>query len=182
LSALPCSFFTCKAARFVPIALFDLEREAMRAGFKLLLFLGILLIGSGCNRGVPVADVNGVIKMDGKPVPHVRIMFLPDPQHGTTGPFSAGLSDDEGRFKLTCEDEREGAVVGWHRVVLMNSGENLYRTPRHGRREEDEPVPKAPKAKKAGPKVPEKYGTAAKTPLEMEVKATKNDLELVLTK
>ena len=157
----------------------------MPIAFKELLlcsaFLAVLSV-AGCNKAVPVAEVSGIVKMDGKPVPNVKIMFMPDPQKGTAGPFSAGLSDDEGHFKLTCEDERSGAVVGWHKVVLLNSGENLYRTPRHGRRDDDEPVPKAPKAKKTGPKVPEKYTTAGKTPLEMEVKPTKNDLELLLSR
>src|SRR4051794_33074290 len=106
----------------------------MRIASKALLLssaFSTFLLASGCNKGVPVAEVSGIVKMDGKPVPNVKIMFMPDPQKGTAGPFSAGLSDDEGHFKLTCEDERSGAVVGWHKVVLLNSGENLYRTPRH---------------------------------------------------
>lgn len=155
----------------------------MRFAFRKYRFISILVAlvtAAGCSKEVPVADVHGVIKMDGKPMPHTKVMFMPDPQKGTVGPISAGLTDDEGRFTLTCEDSRSGAVVGWHKVVVLEGSVNLYRTPRNGRRDDDEPVPKA-KPRKAGPKVPEKYTTAGKTPLEMEVKQTKNDLEIALT-
>jgi hypothetical protein len=148
---------------------------------RLLLLLTILTAAAGCSKGVPVAEVNGVIKMDGKPMPFVKIMFMPDPGKKTLGPISSGVSDDQGRFKLTCEDEREGAVIGWHKVVVFEGPPNLNRTPRTGRRDDDEVVKKAPKAKAKGPHVPDRYTSSGKTPLSQEVKENKNELEIVLT-
>ncbi len=148
---------------------------------RLVLICSALLLSVGCNKGPAVAEVVGIVKFDGKPLPNVKIMFAPNPQKGTVGPISAGLTDDQGRFKLTCEDEREGAVVGWHKVVIIESGQNLYRTPRNGRRDDDEVV-KVVKVKPKGPHVPDKYHTIAKTPLEEEVKDSKNDLEITLTR
>ncbi len=148
---------------------------------RLLLIFTALLLAAGCSKGPPVAEVVGVVKFDGKPLPNVKIMFAPNPQRGTVGPISAGLTDDQGRFKLTCEDEREGAVVGWHKVVIIESGQSLYRSPRNGRRDDDEVV-KVTKTKPKGPHVPDKYRTIAKTPIDQEVKDSKNDLEITLTR
>jgi hypothetical protein len=148
---------------------------------RLVCYFAVVLAAAGCNRGPQVAEVAGTIKLDGKPMTNVKVMFMPDPQKGTVGPISAGLTDDQGHFNLTCEDERPGAVVGWHKVVLFDSDQNLYRTPRHGRRDDDEPVAKV-KPRPKGPHVPDKYSAAGKTPLDMEVKATKNELEITLTR
>jgi hypothetical protein len=150
-----------------------------KARYCLILFGISTLVG--CSKGPTIAEVEGTLKLDGKPVPNVRIMFMPDPQKGTVGAISCGFSDEQGHFTLTYEDERPGAVVGWHKVVLLNGSINLYRTPRNGRRDDDDPVLKIKPKAKTGPKVPEKYATAAKTPMEMEVKPTKNALELLLT-
>ena len=147
--------------------------------------IGLILAGLtslvGCNRGPAIAEVVGIVKLDGKPMPNVKIMFMPDPQKGTVGPISAAVTDDEGHFKLTCEDQRDGAVVGWHKVAIFDGSQNLYRTPRNGRRDDDAPVAK-PKPRPKGPHVPDKYASAAKSPLELEVKDTKNNLEIPLTK
>ena len=148
---------------------------------RLLLMLAILAAASGCSKSVPVAEVNGVIKMDGKPMPYIKIMFMPDSVKKTLGPISSGLSDDQGRFKLTCEDGRQGAVIGWHKVVVFEGPPNFNRAPRKGRRDDDEVVKKVTKPKAKGPPVPYRYTSSGTTPLSQEVKENKNDLEILLT-
>jgi hypothetical protein len=144
------------------------------------LILAAFLTAAGCSKGPAVAEVVGLVTLDGKPMPNVKIMFMPDPGKGTVGPISSGFSDDQGRYTLTCEDERAGAVVGWHKVVVFDSNQNLYRTPRNGRRDDDEVV-KVTKPKATGRKVPDRYTSSGKTPLDLEVNATKNELEIPLT-
>jgi hypothetical protein len=128
-----------------------------------------------------VADVEGVVKLGGKPLPHVRVQFMPDPEKGTAGPISVGTTDEQGHFKLTCADLRPGAVVGWHRVVITDMQVRLPRTARHGRRDDDEKPPPIPKQSTSRPRVPDPYTTSGHTPLSVEVKPPKQEVTLNLS-
>ena len=64
------------------------------------------------------AEVAGVIRFNGKPVPNVLVMFRPDRSQGTIGPPSVGQSDESGQFKLTINNVHPGAVVGKHQVAV----------------------------------------------------------------
>jgi len=123
--------------------------------------------------------VAGVVKLDGKPLPQVRIQFMPDPQKGTAGPISTGTTDEQGRFELVCADERPGAVVGWHRVVITDMRVRLHRPPRSGRRD-DEETEGTQRPRRS--RVPEKYTTSAHTPLSVEVKAEKQEMPFDLSR
>lgn len=74
---------------------------------------------AGCSEsGVPLADVTGRVTFNGRPCP-AEIMFEPDGHDKRSGgrPSSAFAGDD-GRFTLNYTDERKGAVVGRHRVLI----------------------------------------------------------------
>ena len=148
---------------------------------RALLPYGVLLVAIGCSSQVPVAEVEGIVKLSGKPLSHVRLVFMPDPQKGTRGPVSAGTTDEQGHFHLTCEDERPGAVVGWHRVIISDMKVHLPRAVRNGRRDDDDPQ-NAIKGKIQASRVPEKYTMAGHSPLEIEVKAEKNNLPIDLSR
>src|SRR5262245_22615782 len=78
---------------------------------------------SACSSRPPFAEVSGVVLLDGKPMPDAIVQFLPDPDKNTEGPTSSGKTDEEGRFHLMSEDKygRDGAVVGFHRVVVWDA-------------------------------------------------------------
>src|SRR4051812_48665847 len=106
------------------------------------LFLSVALSATaacGCS-GLSVAEVEGVVKLDGNPLPQVRVQFMPDPDKQTLGPVSAGVTDEQGRYKLLCADKRSGAAVGWHKVVITDPTVRLGRPVRTGRRDDDEQV------------------------------------------
>jgi hypothetical protein len=139
-------------------------------------FLLAALGAAGCSSRPAVVEVEGVVKVGGKPQPHLRVQFMPDPEKGTQGPISSGATDDEGRFKLVCADKRIGAVVGWHRVVITDMGTRLFKTHSHA---DDEKVQK----QKVQPnRVPDKYTTAAQTPLSVEVKDENKEMTFDLTR
>jgi hypothetical protein len=143
-----------------------------------LVFAAVL----GCGSRQPVAEVEGIVKFGDKPLPHVRIQFMPDPEKGTTGPISTGTTDEQGHFKLVCADQRSGAVVGWHRVVITDMGVALPRKAREGRRD-DEEKPVAPKQKPSlVSRVPDKYTTSGRTPLSAEVKPENPEIVFTLTR
>src|SRR5438874_12582509 len=82
----------------------------------------LLLTANGCGSNTDLADVSGVVMLDGKPMPEALVEFLPDSDKGTHGPVSGGTTDAEGRFKLVCyEGKRAGAVVGSHRILVQDA-------------------------------------------------------------
>lgn len=154
---------------------FDGTRSSNRGNTTTLGWLGVLgcavLLAAGCGRQVPLGEVEGTVRMDGRPLGNVLVRFLPDPDNATTGPASAGAGDAEGRFRLRCDDQRDGAVVGWHRVVV----EDLlpYAVPR------DEKAPSPAAAVRS--RVPPAYTASASTPLRFEVKPGRQAIDLDLT-
>ena len=75
----------------------------------------------GCKKGEPVVPVSGVATYQGEPLAYCSVFFTPtnvaDPNLCIT---SVGLTDAEGRFKLTTTElnARPGAVVGTHKVAF----------------------------------------------------------------
>lgn len=124
-------------------------------GFEVL-----LLLAAGCSRPAPVAELEGVVTASGKPLPRIRVQFMPDAAKGTRGPVSAAVTDDQGRFKLLCADMRPGAVVGWHKVLITEASSASARTPR----------------------VPKQYWTLEATPLLVEVKPEKQQMDFDVSK
>jgi hypothetical protein len=113
---------------------------------------------AGCGGGPEVAPVEGVLRVNGRPMGKVFVQFHPDPDRGTTGPSSSAVTDDEGRFRLRYDtpggaEPAEGAVVGWHRVVLADYSRF------------DDGSGRAPPSK-----IPDTYWTVLHTPLRAEVK------------
>jgi hypothetical protein len=147
-----------------------------------LLLLPLLFV-MGCNRGHRMGEVEGIVQRDGKPLPRIRVTFMPDPEQGTTGPISVGTTDEEGRFKLTCADSRAGAVVGWHRVVMTDPTASTYRRGGAGRArfddETESPPAQNPPARPQY-RIPFQYTTSARTPLKVEVKPEKQEMSFDL--
>src|SRR5262245_63437214 len=76
---------------------------------------------AGCSRGPQLAEVEGTLKLRGKPLPGVMVCFIPDAEAGTPGPRSTGWTDEQGRYRLTCDKPYQpGAVVGKHRVIVLD--------------------------------------------------------------
>src|SRR5262245_61550617 len=120
-----------------------------------LLFALVLLTATGCGSSLQFVEVSGVVKLDGKPMPDALVEFLRDPEKGTHGPRALGKTDTEGRFRLVRDDERVGAVVGFHRVLIQDA-----RTFPPTRRESKGKLPVMPPSR-----ISERYATATDTPL-----------------
>jgi hypothetical protein len=120
-----------------------------------LLLLAVLVAG-GCADGEPLVAVEASVQLDGRPLDRVLVCFVPDEKGETARPSSQGVTDAAGQLRLQCEG-RDGAVAGWHRVIL----EDL--APYAGPRKED-----APPASTTV-RVPVRYRTLRDTPLRVEV-------------
>jgi hypothetical protein len=73
------------------------------------------LIGlGGCQKeGPTIVNVTGVLTYKGQPVTNAYLRFRPE-----NGRPSWGQTDEQGRFKLNYDRDRDGAVVGKHKVWL----------------------------------------------------------------
>lgn len=100
---------------FMQFALFG--STGVRA-FALLAITSLLSTGVGCSSGREVAEVTGVVTVDGKPMDLIHIEFW-----STGGPRSVGKTDANGKFELIIDDqtEQKGAVPGEHKVCLRDT-------------------------------------------------------------
>ena len=84
--------------------------------------LGFFLIGcSGETRLVPV---EGTVSFAGQPVTGGVIVFCPDSNRGNDGPLAQAAIAPDGHFSLLT-DGKPGAIVGWHRITLTTSPQDL---------------------------------------------------------
>jgi hypothetical protein len=115
----------------------------------------LLLLAAGCGSGPTLGEVEGTVKLNNKALPGVVVQFLPDPEKDTRGPESSATTDENGHYTLTCANSRPGAVVGWHRVIVIDP---------------DEERPAQGQSRKKEPRVIQVYTSPASTPLRHEVK------------
>jgi hypothetical protein len=83
-----------------------------------LVSVPVLVVAAGCRDSLPLGEVDGVITMDGQPLPEVLITFVPEAAGNGTPVRSMAVSDDEGRYRLQAETLVSGAVLGEHRVIV----------------------------------------------------------------
>lgn len=76
----------------------------------------IMVVGCGANSGPPVGAVTGTITLNGQPVPHANITFVPEGK----GSPSYGGTDEHGVYRLMFNQKRAGAELGKHNVLVQN--------------------------------------------------------------
>lgn len=130
-----------------------------------------LLALVGCGGGPQLAEVEGTLKLKGKPLDKIQVEFWPE----GSGPRSMGTTDAQGRFTLLTDDgKRKGAVVGSHKIVLKDVG--VLGDKFLGRAGENVDMTKGKK-----PQVSDTYGDPHKSPLKKEVTAGKCVIDIDLT-
>ena len=124
-----------------------------------LLAIGLVTLMAGCSGGPIFADVEGYVKMKGKPLDNIQVEFWPE----GNGPKSVGVTDAEGKYTLASVDgKKKGAMVGKHVVVLLDlkvRGDKFL-----GRAAENHDFSKNPKTR-----IHMSYGSAASSRLKKEV-------------
>ena len=147
----------------------NLRRFVSCAGMLIGLFA---LVGCGGD-GIKIAEVEGTVKLGGKPLDKIMVEFWPE----SDGPRSFGETDAEGHFKLKTDDgKRDGASVGSHKVILKDSG--VLGDKFMGRAGENMDMAKGKK-----PRVSGKYASPETTPISKTVEADKkNEFDIEVTK
>ncbi|MDY3553844.1 hypothetical protein R5W24_002958 [Gemmata sp. JC717] len=125
----------------------------------------------GCGGGPQLAEVEGVLKLNGKPLDKIQVQFWPE----AGAPRSSATTNAEGRFVLKTDDgQRTGALVGWHKVVLKDVG--VLGDKFLGRAGETVDMAKGKKAQ-----ISNAYSDPNKTTVRKEVTAGKCVIEIDLT-
>jgi hypothetical protein len=118
----------------------------------------VLLAVAGCGARVAYTSVGGKVTLGGKPLAGVKVWFHPMTEGDEGLPYATGVTDNEGAYKLTSNNGKDGAMVGKHRVVIDWP-------PRERTDDRTRPPPAQ------GPPIPLPYTQASATPFILEVKA-----------
>lgn len=73
---------------------------------------------SGCGSSdVPLSTVEGVVLLDGEPLPNAIVEFQPGDRSGKVRP-SVGETGPDGKYRLRYSKDQFGAAVGKHKVQI----------------------------------------------------------------
>ena len=105
--------------------------------FALLALSLTLLAGCSSENVVPVVPAEGTVTINGVALNNVLIRFVPEGKDINGNIESSGVTDEQGNFRLTASDGRDGAVPGPGHVLLVDmaeerpvQGEEAVATPR----------------------------------------------------
>jgi hypothetical protein len=136
---------------------------------RLVAFAAVAVLAAGCG-GPELADVDGVVTLDGAPLPDVEVVFVPEAGGGNARAYT----DAQGRYRLKSDgNKRGGAAAGTYRVLVTDLAGvpdvTALAPPGAGE-------PAGPKAAKPR-RFPATYGDLRQTPLTaVEVKPGKQTL------
>jgi hypothetical protein len=124
-----------------------------------------LAIPSCAGSHLATAEVEGTVSCRQKPVSNVQVQFVPDALQGTAGPRSTAITDERGYFYLEFDDGEPGAVVGQHRIVIIETPQETRgdKVNEHGSRQ-------GPRKNMTPARlIDEQYSKVATSPLTREV-------------
>jgi hypothetical protein len=134
-----------------------------------------LLAGCGKAPPPPIVEVEGVVRLDGKPLNRAQVRFLPMIDYGPEY-VASGVTDEAGRFKLTCKGQ-PGACSGENRVIVTEAD-----IPRHLQGEGSQAELARYFQSLGGRPIPAKYSDLTQSTLSVIVKADQKDYSLDLTR
>jgi hypothetical protein len=81
--------------------------------------LGAIALAGGCGKTPPpaIVEAEGTISLDGKPLYKAEVRFIPATENGSEY-IAKGVTDEKGRFKLTCKGQPGACACDNHVVVL----------------------------------------------------------------
>jgi hypothetical protein len=77
-----------------------------------------LTLGSGCSHPKEVYPVKGQVLLNGKPVPHATLTFVPLDEAGEQAARPFARADGQGNYELSTFNPKDGAPPGRYAVVV----------------------------------------------------------------
>jgi len=152
-----------------------------RAHVIVFIAMSLVLPAPGCGgKKIPqLTEVEGVVLLDGEPLPRASVQFVPELKDFGSQYNSRAVTDNQGRFKLVCRKTgEEGAVIGWHRVLVMD----FWPAELRGQSEEARLKLAEYYDNLKNRPIPQIYASVGKTPLRVEVTAEQKSYVLPLTR
>jgi hypothetical protein len=86
-----------------------------------------LLVLMGCGQPHELAPVHGTVTVDDVPLFQGSVVFTPvaRPEGGHPGRVAVGRINADGQFRLRTYDKDDGAIVGEHWAMVINTEEEL---------------------------------------------------------
>jgi len=154
----------------------------MVANYQLVIAVLICIVSGACGPAGPeMGRVNGVVTLDGTPVPEGTVQFWPK-----DGRPARGSITEDGSFVMTTFDSNDGALVGEHRVTIkatrsIQSGPKIKSTAAEISHFSQKGA-KRIRATKVDWLVPEKYSDVDTTPLTATVENGSNEIDFQIEK
>jgi hypothetical protein len=120
-----------------------------------------------------VVEVEGVVLLDGMPLPRARVRFSPKIEQSSDY-MAQGVTDDKGHFTLTCHGQ-PGACAGENQVTILEDDIPEHLTPESARAKLQEYL----KTLKNRP-IPPNYGNFAESQLKITVTAGQKEYKIDL--
>jgi hypothetical protein len=116
-------------------------------------------MGCGGNERRSVVPASGIVRIDGRPQRKLSVLFFP-----AGGRPAGGVTDAEGRFRLTTFEPGDGALIGEHAVTISPIEDPPIYMPQDKSKV-------TPAVKVTFPTIPAKYFERATTDLKQTVTA-----------
>ncbi|MHB1423342.1 MAG: hypothetical protein ACYC3I_09145 [Gemmataceae bacterium] len=144
-----------------------------------LLGLSCLVLLSGCGRQLPrLVPVQGTVRINGQPLPKASVTFVPQLDKFGAESNSTAVTDENGRFTLTCAFKGQpGAVVGNHVILITEPP-----LPEELRNSRDVREMASHRQKLGNRPIPPVYGSVSRSPLKVEIKEGQEEVKLELTR
>ncbi|MFO0967310.1 MAG: DUF6795 domain-containing protein [Gemmataceae bacterium] len=146
---------------------------------RVVVAIAFLLFQSGCRKAPPeFTPVEGVVLLDGKPLPQALVEFAPQLSEWGAEMNSRAITDENGRFRLEGVDKgREGAAVASHKVAVQEAPPRAEFRGMDARSQEGL---ERSRAKLKNRPIPDVYGNLVRTPLLVDVKVEQREYTLTL--
>jgi hypothetical protein len=152
----------------------------MNKWFGLFAVAAALCVASGCQKKPPpVVEASGRLTLNGKPLPHATVEFIPELKDFGAEMISTAVTDEDGRFELICAYRNQpGAVVATHRVVVTDV------TPAEARGMDGDSQMRAARrqASLKNRPIPDRYRNFTLTPVRVTVEKGKTTYDVELTR
>lgn len=89
------------------------SRSLLRRALLPALLLFLTAAGCGGGKEIGLVSVEGVVTLNGAPLPDASVIFRP-----TKGRPSIGITDTNGRYRLEYIEGQKGAIAGQHKVSI----------------------------------------------------------------
>ena len=139
----------------------------------------MLILPAACSnqpKALEPTDVEGVVLLNGEPLPHAKIAFNPAKGGLPSSSIGFGITDEAGKFKLSTGG-KDGAIPGEHIVTIVEGP-----PPKDVRGEAGQEKMTEYQAGLKNRPIPSNYGDVNKSNIKVTVKTDQKEYKIELNR